>query len=84
MCVSVTDAFRVSGPRRVTDTWRTNISLSKKCTSTYLFQSTSTRERVKVDFGDNAFEKKKKKDSVGDNKVVITRAKLQVCMLDES
>lgn len=82
MCVSVTDAFRVSGPRRVTDTWRTNISLSKKCTSTYLFQSASAKEPVKVDFGDNAFEKKK--DSVGDNKVVITRAKLQVCMLDES
>lgn len=42
---------------------------------------------MKVDFSDNAFEKKKRKGktgSVGDNKVVITCAKLQVCMLDES
>lgn len=47
MCVSVTDVFWVSRLRWVTDTWRTNISLSKKCMGTltlYLFQSTSKKK----------------------------------------
>lgn len=35
MCVSVTDAFRVSGARRVADTWRSDISPSRRCSGTY-------------------------------------------------
>lgn len=49
MCVSVTDVFWVSRLRWVTDTWRTNISLSKKCMGTltlYLFQSTSKKSKT--------------------------------------
>lgn len=47
MCVSVTDVFWVSKLRWVTDTWRTNVSPSKKCIDILtlcLFRSMSKRQ----------------------------------------
>ena len=84
MCVSVTDVFWVSRLRWVTDTWRTNISPSKKCTGTLtpcLFRSTSKRQTAepKVAFCDNTFGE----DLGEDNDVVITCAKLELWMLNE-
>ena len=57
MCVSMTDVFWVSRLRWVSDTWRTNISLSKKCLGILmlcLFQSESTWQNAepKVTFCD--------------------------------
>lgn len=84
MCVSVTDAFWVSRLRWVTDTWRTNISPSKKCTSILmlcLFQSMSKRQTAEpeVAFRDNTSGE----DLGEDNDVVITCAKLELWMLNE-
>lgn len=86
MCVSVTDVFWVSRLRWVTDTWRTNISLSKKCmgTLTLYFVSINVQKKakrlsLKADFCDNTFGE----DFVGGDDVVITCAKLQLWMLNE-
>lgn len=84
MCVSVTDVFWVSRLRWVTDTWRTNISPSKKCLGILmlcLFRSMSKRQTAepKVTFFYNTFGE----DLGEDNNVVITCAKLELWMLNE-
>ncbi len=84
MCVSVTDVFWVNSLRRVTDTWRTNISPSKKCTGIFmlcLFRSMSKRQTAepKVAFSERTFGE----DLGEDNDVVITSAKLELWMLNE-
>lgn len=72
MCVSVTDAFRVSGARRVADTWRSDISPSRRCSGTY-FVSINVRSTTPR-AGEEKKRGGKEKTSRGDNKVVRSSA----------
>lgn len=60
MCVSVTDAFRVSGAQRVADTWRTDISPSRRCSGTY-FVSINVRSTT-ARAGEGGKKGRKRKD----------------------